>query len=80
MATLPPARPEGGSARGLLTAFLVNTTFSPGFHSSALKTKGPEPITSSTLICTVGGVSAVFLGIMKGAFDETLASDSSTRP
>src|SRR5882757_481326 len=41
---------------------------------------GPEPITSSTLICDAGSVSAVFFGIMKGTFDDGLPSDSSTRP
>src|SRR5437763_8765678 len=58
----------------------MNTTFSPGFHSLATKMNGPEPITSSTLICCIGSVSAVFLGMMKSTFDDGLPSDSSTRP
>src|SRR5215467_14620342 len=78
--TLPPARPEAGSARGLYLVFLTNTTFSPGFHSLATNTNGPDPITSSTLIWVAGSVSAVFFGIMKGTFDDGLPSDSSTRP
>src|SRR5262245_31661458 len=41
---------------------------------------GPEPITSSTLICCIGSVSAVFLGMMNSTFDDGLPSDSSTRP
>ena len=41
---------------------------------------GPEPITSSTLICVLGSVSAVFFGIMNGTFDDGLPSDCSTRP
>ena len=41
---------------------------------------GPEPITSSSLICCIGSVSAAFLGIMKGTFDDGLPSDCSTRP
>ena len=41
---------------------------------------GPEPITSSTLICVLGSVSAVFFGIMKAGLDDGLPSDSSTRP
>src|SRR6202012_5820363 len=60
--------------------FLTNTTFSPGFHSLATKMNGPDPITSSTLICVPGSVSAVFFGIMNGTFELGLPSDSSTRP
>jgi hypothetical protein len=59
---------------------LTNTTFSPGFHSLAMKMNGPEPITSSALIWVKGSVSAVFFGIMKGTLDDGLPSDSSTRP
>ena len=44
LATLPPASIEGGSLRGLYFGFFTNTTFSPGFHSSFLKMKGPEPV------------------------------------
>src|SRR5215472_9244708 len=80
LTTLPPARPEGGSLRGLYLVFLTNTTFSPGFHSLATNTNGPEPITSSALIWVIGSVSAVFFGIMNGTFDDGLPSDSSTRP
>ena len=43
-------------------------------------TNGPEPITSSALICVKGSVSATFLGIMKGTLDDGLPSDSRTRP
>ena len=45
-----------------------------------LEDERAEPITSSTLIWAVGGVSAVFFGIMNGALDEALPSDASTRP
>ena len=51
---------------------------SPGFHSSRLKTKGPEPVKSE--ICVLGSVSATRLGIMKGTFEEGLPSPSRTRP
>ena len=39
---------------------------------------GPEPMNS--VICLLGSVSAMRLGIMKGTLDETLPSASSTRP
>ncbi len=41
---------------------------------------GPEPITSSALICVLGSVAATRSGIMNGTFDEGLPSDCSTRP
>ncbi len=41
---------------------------------------GPEPITSSSLICCMGSVAATRAGIMKGTLDEGLPSDCSTRP
>ncbi len=51
---------------------------SPGFHSSRLKTNGPEPVKSE--ICVFGSVSATRLGIMKGTLEDGLPSPSSTRP
>src|SRR5260370_28495522 len=41
---------------------------------------GPEPITSSSLICCMGSVAATRAGIMKGTLDEGLPSDCSTSP
>src|SRR5205809_2460443 len=67
LATLPPARPDGASGRALYWANFTYTALSPGFHSSGLKTKGPEPVKS--LICSFGDVSATRLGIMKGTFE-----------
>ena len=43
-ATLPPASPDAGSARGLYLSHLTYTDLSPGFHSSLLNTNGPEPV------------------------------------
>src|SRR5215510_1238364 len=77
-ATLPPARPDGASGRGLYWANFTYTALSPGFHSSGLKTKGPEPVTS--LICSFGEVSATRLGIMKGTFELVLPRAWRTRP
>ena len=70
LTTFPPERPAIGSARGLYLANLVNTSFSPGFHSSFLNTNGPEPTYSS--ICLKGSVSAIRLGIMKGTTTDGL--------
>src|SRR5262249_47882201 len=76
--TLPPASPEAGSERGLYLSNLTYTVLSPGFHSSRLKTNGPDPVKSE--ICVLGSVSATRLGIMKGTLEEGLPSPSSTRP
>src|SRR5215510_3349082 len=78
LATLPPARPEAGSERGLYLSNLIYTVLSPGFHSSLTKTKGPEPVKSS--ICLLGSVSATRFGIMNGTFDDGFDRPSSTRP
>ena len=51
---------------------------SPGFHSSRLKTKGPDPVKSE--ICVLGSVSATRLGIMKGTLEDGLPRPNSTRP
>ena len=51
---------------------------SPGFHSSRLNTNGPEPVKSE--ICSLAGVSATRLGIMKGTFELGLPRAGSTRP
>ena len=76
--TLPPARPDIGSVRGLYFVFLTKTSFAPGFHSSFLKMKGPEPIELS--ICWKGSVSATRLGIMKGTVVEGLPIASNRGP
>ncbi len=78
MTTLPPARPDGGSARGLYLSNFTNTALSPGFHSSRLNTNGPLPVVSE--ICSLGLVSATRLGIMNGTFDDGLPRPASTRP
>src|SRR5215475_14786628 len=78
LATLPPAKPEAGSERGLYLSNLTYTVLSPGLHSSRLKTKGPEPVKSE--ICVLGSVSATRFGIMKGTLEEGLPSPNSTRP
>jgi hypothetical protein len=78
LTTLPPASPEGGSARGLYLSNLTNTALSPGFHSSRLNTNGPLPVVSE--ICSLGLVSATRLGIMNGVFDDGLPSPASTSP
>src|SRR5262245_55194642 len=78
LATLPPAKPEAGSERGWYLSNLTYTVLSPGFHSSRLKTKGPEPTKSE--ICVLGSVSATRLGIMNGTFEEGLPRPSSTKP
>src|SRR5215813_13808709 len=78
LATLPPARPDGASDRALYWANFTYTALSPGFHSSDLKTKGPEPVKS--LICSFGEVSATSLGIMKGTFELGLPRAWRTRP
>ena len=70
MTTLPPARPEAGSDRGLYLSNLTYTALSPGFHSSFLNTNGPEPVKSE--ICVFGSVSATRFGIMKGTFEDGL--------
>ncbi len=51
---------------------------SPGFHSSFLKTNGPEPVKSE--IWVLGAVSATRLGIMNGTLEDGLPSAPSTRP
>ena len=76
--TLPPARPEAGSGRGLYFVFLRKTIFSPGFHSSSFRTNGPEPTYS--LICLLGSVSATRLGIMNGTATDGLPSACSIGP
>ncbi len=78
LTTLPPARPDAGSDRGLYLSNFTYTVLSPGFHSSLTNTNGPEPVKSS--ICLVGSVSATRFGIMKGTFDDGLDRPSSTRP
>src|SRR5262249_1368992 len=78
LATLPPARPEAGSGRGLYWANLTYTVLSPGFHSSFLNTKGPEPMNSE--ICVFGSVSATRFGIMNGTFELGLPGAGSTSP
>ena len=75
---MPPARPDAASLRGLYWANLTYTVLSPGFHSSRLKTKGPEPVKSE--ICTLAGVSATRFGIMNGTFELGLPRAGRTRP
>jgi hypothetical protein len=78
LAILPPARPDAGSERGLYLSNLTYTVLSPGFHSSRLKTKGPEPVKSE--ICVFGSVSATRFGIMKGTAEDGLPRPESTSP
>src|SRR5215510_1081319 len=78
LATLPPAKPEAGSERGLYLSNLTYTVLSPGFHSSRLNTKGPEPVKSE--IWVLGSVSATRFGIMNGTFDDGFPSANTRRP
>ena len=51
---------------------------SPGFHSSVLNTKGPEPMNSE--IWVLGSVSAMRFGIMNGTAEDGLPRPKMRRP
>ena len=78
LTTLPPARPDIGSGRGLYFVFFRKTSFSPGFHSSLLE---DERTGADHLVDLLEGIGLGDpLGHHEGHDDRRLAERLEQRP